>query len=228
MMQSIVGLATQWPYINDVCCLALLDSNPGWCATEAENLLSAAEKADGADKSSASYRAWLLGRLAGKAAAAEFWGIAPKQAEIVRHPDGWPKLNLPGGRTGCLSISHSAGAALAVAANWPDRCGVDLERLDRPIVDKAWLWAFASEERELAENAPPGEIPPRLALWCAKEAAAKAWGLGLLNHLAQVRATKADWAAGMVDVTLADIGPVPVKLMIQGPYLVALAKAGGF
>lgn len=80
---------------------------------------------------------------------------------------------------------------------------------------------------ELAEAAPP-LWPAHLALWCAREAGAKAWGLGLLNHLEQVRVGRADWAAGRLRVDW--LGPEPVSiwadLITAGDYLLALAGDG--
>ena len=228
MMQSIAGLSLRWPYVNDSCCLALVDDEPDGPASGAAQLLSTAEEAEGRAKSSpAAYRAWLLGRLAAKAAAARFWQLSPEQVKIVRSPDGRPLLRLPGNQTGQVSISHTAGAAVAVVGKGPYGLGVDLERLDRSIDDRAWHWAFDAEERGLTEKASRTGFPPRLALWCAKEAAGKAHGLALLNNLSLVRAVAADWTDGLLRVSLS--GPenteTTVKLIACGPYLTVLAGA---
>lgn len=228
MIQSIAGLPVRWPYVNGGCCLALVDGEPGGPAGRAAQVLSPAEKDEGKIKSSpAAYRAWLLGRLAAKAAAADFWHLPPERVEIFRNPDGRPILRLPGESTGQVSISHTAGAAAAVVGSGPDGLGVDLERLDRSIDERAWHWAFSDDERHLAENVLRTGFPPRLSLWCAKEAAGKACGLGLLNNLARVRVTAADWTAGLVKVSLS--GPekaeVTIRLIVCGPYLTALTGA---
>lgn len=199
--------------------LALLAEHPALDPDRWRGLFSPCERAEGELKSApAAFRAWFLGRLAAKAAAGRWRGRGPGRAEILKGPQGRPELR--GG--GHVSISHTGGAAAAAAG--PEPLGVDLERRDRPISERLRRWAFSPRELELAEAAPP-LWPGPLALWCAREAGAKAWGRGLLNHLDQVRVAEADWAAGRLRVDW--LGPEPaqvqVDLIAAGDYLLALA-----
>ncbi|MDR3038407.1 MAG: 4'-phosphopantetheinyl transferase superfamily protein [Candidatus Adiutrix sp.] len=103
--------------------------------------------------------------------------------------------------------------------------GLDLEPWTRPIADRAWEWAFSPGERRLAEGV--SGFPARLALWCAKEAAAKSWGRGLLNHLGRVRVSGADWPAGRLTVAWLgrEAAVREVRLSRWDSWLVALAQA---
>jgi phosphopantetheinyl transferase len=112
---------------------------------------------------------------------------------------------------------------------------VDLERLDRPVSPRVWRWAFSPAELEFLREPPEGpaqaeseKIPPGLALWCAKEAAAKAWGKALLNHLEQVRVTGTDWPEGRITVGYYEdcsrIRQSEVRLTAHNGYLAALAR----
>jgi len=79
-----------------------------------------------------------------------------------------------------ISLSHSNGVAVAVASEAP--LGIDLERADRDV--SGILHDFATQEEqaalaELTAGEPDGEWA--LRLWCAKEAASKAHGTGLLG-----------------------------------------------
>lgn len=159
------------------------------CVSDPEDLwgglLSSRERLEGRNRSSpAARRNWFMGRLAAKAAAADLLDLSLSEVEILRGPDGRPQLEAPGSDSARtqISISHTEGGALAAAAYGP--VGVDLESLDRIISDRVWLWAFRPEERALSEGAEP-DFSKRLAMWCAKEAAAKCWGLALLNHLSE-------------------------------------------
>lgn len=191
------------------------------------------ERKEGRQKSApAAYRGWLLGRLAAKEAVGRLWHLPPAAVEVLKGPDGAPRAS-SGERVlaaGGVSISHTSDAAVAVAAEAP--VGVDLERLDRPVSPRTWRWAFSPEEQKLLDGAAD-RFPPELALWCAKEAAAKAWGRGLLNHLNRVRVLRADWPAGRMTVGWVrdenrtdGLGPhlAEVRLMIYGRHLAALAE----
>jgi phosphopantetheinyl transferase (holo-ACP synthase) len=86
------------------------------------------------------------------------------------------------------------------------------------------MWSSTPGERRLAETSR--RFPARLALWCAKEAAAKSWGRGLLEHLPRVRVTEADWPAGRLTVAWRgrEGGISEVRLARWDDYLVALAQ----
>lgn len=203
--------------------LALLADHQTLDSDQLSGFFSPRENAEGRQKSApAAFRAWFLGRLAAKAAAGRLRSQSLDQVEILRGPQGRPELT----GAGQVSISHTSGAAAAAAGQGP--VGLDLERLDRRIDERLQRWAFTGRELELAKAAAP-LWPGHLALWCAREAGAKAWGRGLLNHLDQVRVGRADWPAGRLRVDW--LGPEPdfvwVDLIAAGDYLLALAGAAG-
>jgi phosphopantetheinyl transferase len=197
--------------------LAAVTDNPAWAEQELAAPLSPREL--GARRGGAGSRDWLLGRLAAKAAAGRRWRLPLAEAEIGSGPDGRPwSFQAP---AGFVSLSHTPGAAAAAAAGRP--VGVDLELWSRSLSDRAWNWSFTSGERRLAETSGP--FPARLALWCAKEAAAKSWGRALLEHLPRVRVAGADWPAGRLTVAWHGRGGEvsEVRLSRWDAYLVALA-----
>lgn len=92
--------------------------------------------------------------------------------ELTYSPSGAP-LWTSGESQGHLSISHTGHIALGVAAD--TNVGVDIEFFDRDV--RRLLKSFTSEEAELAKQTSP------IALFCAKEAAGKAAGVGLAGSL---------------------------------------------
>lgn len=219
--------------------LALLEDNPALTDDMYSGYLSFSEKVREKLKTSPSVRRnWLLGRLATKIAAESLW--PESEMEVVRGPQGRPLFGF-GRRVGRhVSISHTGGAALAAVGEIP--VGVDLERAERFLSQRVLGFAFSPAELELIPGGGgfigPGDSPDSgdssgranfpwaLALWCAREAAAKSRGLGLLNHLRQVRVTGADWPAGQLTVDWVGEGEpwrAKVFLQITGPWLTALA-----
>ncbi|MDR1921985.1 MAG: 4'-phosphopantetheinyl transferase superfamily protein [Candidatus Adiutrix sp.] len=191
--------------------------------------LTRAEASEGRGKTApAAYRAWLSGRMAAKAAAALLWGGPPGDQEIRKNSEGRPDLYRPGLTAGperprgWLSISHTRGAAAAVVSR-REPVGVDLERADRPVKASMARWAFTGPERRLAEEF--SDAGGYLALWCAREAAAKCWGRALLNHLDSVRAARVDRERGLVVVDW--LGPptarAEAEIMVYDEFMLALA-----
>jgi len=196
--------------------LAAVKDDPALADQDLAALFSPGELS--ASRGGAGARGWLLGRLAAKAAAGRRLKLPPAEVEVRSEPGGRP-WSFP---SGFLSLSHTRGAAAAVAADRP--VGVDLEPWSRSLSDRAWTWSFTPGERRLAEeNRCP--FPARLALWCAKEAAAKSWGRALLEHLPRVRVAAADWPAGRLTVAWRERGGEvsEVRLSRWDAYLVALA-----
>lgn len=205
-------------------CLALLPGGFPELESRGSEIMSQRELAEGRVKTSASARRdWLLGRLAAKGAAAALLGVSPGEVEVLGRDDGSPGLFVKGRASAAgLSISHTRGGALAAVS--PRPVGVDLEAWDRPFSERAWQWAFSPEERALAQGRAGEEAwPAPLALWCAKEAAAKSWRLALLNHLAAVRVSRAEWAEGRLEVKGPGGAWAEVELMKDDKMLLALA-----
>jgi 4'-phosphopantetheinyl transferase len=175
-------------------------------------------------------RHWLLGRLAAKAAAGSFWNLPPQAVEVRSGPEGRPEARPlgPARPPAWISISHTRGAALGAAGERP--LGVDIERLDRGLGGRVQGWAFSEAEQALLTTAGAASPwPAALALWCAKEAAAKSWGRGLLNHVGRVRVTGADWPEGRLTVAWLEAeapARAEARLTICGEYLLALAESG--
>ncbi|MDR1045593.1 MAG: 4'-phosphopantetheinyl transferase superfamily protein [Candidatus Adiutrix sp.] len=206
--------------------LTLLLDDPALPVGVYESRLGPKETARGREKrSSAAYRAWLLGRWAAKAAAVEFWKPAGGDPEIFNGPEGEPLLVWPGRPdfSGCLSISHCPGAALAAVSGRP--LGVDLERRDRALGERVRRWAFNGRELTLIDQGAGSRFSPALALWCGREAAAKSWGRALLKHLDKVRVTRADWRSGLlwVDWLAEPRRQSRVALFNRAEHLLALA-----
>jgi len=131
---------------------------------------------------------WLRGRTAAKDAVRLLRGAGEYPAEIRIGQDeaGAPFLpaDLPGGRGAPprVSISHTRGIALAAAADAAlyDGVGIDVVAIE-PREDAFLETAFAHAERAVLSAAADHGARSALAawMWCAKEAAAKAHGLGL-------------------------------------------------
>lgn len=164
-----------------------------WAGVLAGLVLTANERADWeALRTSAVPRRqndWLRGRVAAKDAARLTAGRACRAADIAvdqPDPDGPPRLRPgPGGLFDTpphLSISHAGGCAAAAVAD-PARysgVGLDLERVETHG-DSFLVSAFLPEERALLAECAEGPARDLLVtrLWCAKEAAAKACGVGV-------------------------------------------------
>jgi len=150
---------------------------------------------------------WLMGRVAAKEAvrrwAAEQHGRSLSLIDIeiradergkpvVAFVDGGESIEPPD-----LSISHGDRLAVAVVAT-DVAVGVDIEEEREGNPREVPEIAFA--EGELTEASRAG-VPP-IALWCAKEAAAKALGVGLLGEPRRwrVRDLAADGCTAVVQI----------------------------
>jgi acyl transferase domain-containing protein/phosphopantetheinyl transferase len=140
------------------------------------------------DASPAQRTDWLLGRLVAKdavrawASAERGLSLAPADVEIRSDGLGRPIVHCPALGDGVpeVSITHSAGRAMAIAAPAGVPVGLDLQVLDGVSSPDVVAAAFTAEERRLLDDFPRAEHPRlSIAMWCAKEAAAKAAGTGL-------------------------------------------------
>jgi acyl transferase domain-containing protein/phosphopantetheinyl transferase (holo-ACP synthase) len=183
----------------------------------------------------------LWGRVAAKEAARRLWvaeGRPPVfPADLVIRPDrhGRPVLRsrLEPGREDLppISIAHTEGVALAIASLDPSaRHGIDVER----VVEREPRFlelAFSATERALIDRAVEagGARDEWIArLWCAKEAAGKATGRGLIVGPGSVEVIDADPREGVVSVDLGPdlraacpdwpVGPIRVSTHRRGAY----------
>jgi malonyl CoA-acyl carrier protein transacylase/phosphopantetheinyl transferase len=209
----------------------LEDAGGIWMRVLAATVLSASERATWRALTGPARRRrdWLMGRLALKEAARAFLlardGVAllPADLVIVTTPEGKPRLDAGAlaarglGALPELSLSHSAGAALAVAAPPGQAVGIDMEQLGAASPELLAEGAFSPAEQGLLGPASPESL---LAGWCAKEALAKALGEGLAGRprafvLSAFDGTRARIVApsgSMHDVTLARQGGTVMAL----------------
>jgi phosphopantetheinyl transferase len=111
------------------------------------------------------------------------------------------RIDLP-----AVSIAHTTGVAVAIAAPDPRaRVGIDVEPIAQRSSDFERL-ALVDAERTCLDGlaAEPGTDRAQWVarLWCAKEAVAKATGLGLVVGPTSVAIVGADRSTGEVTLTL--------------------------
>ncbi|MFE9633622.1 beta-ketoacyl synthase N-terminal-like domain-containing protein [Streptomyces sp. NPDC006463] len=149
--------------------------------------LGAAERAAYERLSPRARAPWLLGRIAAKdALRGLLWEagagpVFPVEVPVGNDPAGRPLAEGPLTRGFRLSIAHKERIAVALA-HPRDAVGIDVEPVTADP-DALVRIALRPEELRLAERLADWEgtgLPAALtALWCAKEAAAKAAGSGL-------------------------------------------------
>ncbi|MFE6839417.1 beta-ketoacyl synthase N-terminal-like domain-containing protein [Streptomyces sp. NPDC057705] len=180
--------------------------------------LGAAERAAYERLSPRARAPWLLGRIAAKdALRGLLWDggagpVFPAEVPIGNDPAGRPLAEGPLTRGHRLSIAHKDRIAVALAD--PARpVGIDVEPVTADP-DALIRIALGPDELRLAERlaARGGTgLPTALtALWCAKEAAAKADGGGLGGRPRDWRVT-ADPDSGALLVTSPDGHPYPIR-----------------
>jgi phosphopantetheinyl transferase len=157
---------------------------------------------------------WLLGRCAAKDAVRLLlqgkFGLPLCPADIAIIPDQFGRPCVEGdwtarlGVTPVVSISHTAGMAVALAALGPDQMvGIDVESFGHRPGEFERLAFREDEQRWLASLSKPLREEWSLRLWCAKEAVAKALGKGLSHGLHTIRITNAETDTGLVQLELA-------------------------
>jgi 4'-phosphopantetheinyl transferase EntD len=158
-------------------------------------------------------REWLMGRMAAKEAVRlrlmrSDFPPPPSRREIVVRADqrGRPSA----GPQLALSIAHTEGIAVAAVATRAAGIGIDVERLDRRRGDYE-RGAFTDVERGRLDAGPADRRAERaLRLFCAKEAAAKATGLGLMGSPLNLHLVACD--AEVARVELRPVGRLAEEL----------------
>jgi malonyl CoA-acyl carrier protein transacylase/phosphopantetheinyl transferase len=152
---------------------------------------------------------WLAGRVAAKdvvRCAPDGPGRVTLPADLPVEIDdlGAPRIGSADSHSPAISISHTGGWGVAVAAGH-GRVGIDIELLHQAPVGLGDM-VVAPEE---AEAAGLGAISAEraLRLWCAKEAAAKALGHGMPAGPASILVTASD-----PDATTLELAPGPTLL----------------
>lgn len=176
-------------------------------------------------------RDWLMGRIALKEAArawiAAHHGVLCLPADIVIAVAGGGKPHLDPEAMAALgitrapeiSLAHSGGGAIAVAAPPGRPAGIDMEPLAGVDVALLTEGGFSAEEIARLGNGPdPGLI---LAGWCAKEAVAKMGGEGLNGRPKSFVLDRID--AGSATIRRPDGRPAEVAIARQDEVIFALA-----
>jgi 4'-phosphopantetheinyl transferase EntD len=180
---------------------------------------------------------WLLGRIAAKDAVRSLGSLDVGLADVRVASDehGAPTIELASGRGPRVSLAHKERAAVAVAAD-PRRfrgVGIDVEprgRLDAALVEDA----FGEAERRIlqaAARAAGEELDDwHTGAWCAKEAAGKAVGRGLVGGPRSLEIVAVDARSGRFSLELRgalaeavpDIGRVHAERRLHGDFVLAL------
>jgi phosphopantetheinyl transferase (holo-ACP synthase) len=181
--------------------------------------LGHAERSDYDARNPNVQRTWLLGRIAAKDAVRDLlWRLGsearifPVEVPVTNDADGAPHVQSPDGSDVRVSIAHTAGLGVAIAARGTD-VGIDIERIEErpPAFEQT---ALSADERarfdQLAGIDQPATRSVELTRWwAAKEAAAKAAGTGM-----QGRPT--DWQVAEVDGDRLRIGDRWLRTALVG------------
>jgi 4'-phosphopantetheinyl transferase len=107
---------------------------------------------------------WLSGRFCTKYLAEKYLLIKPTDAMIDYEEEGSPYLNTLSNYS--ISISHSGNYAAAALCDIENvRCGLDLEKIDRPNTESFMKIAYTQAEQEVSSD-----LYMRYTIWTAKEA----------------------------------------------------------
>jgi 4'-phosphopantetheinyl transferase len=160
---------------------------------------------------------WRLGRWVAKRAvlacrADEPGAIEPADIEILAQAGGAPAARVLADRSATpvsVSISHSDGMGLAVAAAGPIGLGCDVERIE-PRTERFVRDYFTAAERErVAGTAMVDRAAVVSLIWSAKEAALKVLGEGLRLD---TRAVDVECSPGLLPT-----GDRPVAFRVRVP-----------
>src|SRR5262249_26068054 len=153
---------------------------------------------------------WLFGRIAAKDAVRDYisrrteYMLPPADIEIRAEKRGRPEAVVsgltPGFQAPSISISHCGDWAVAAAVGTEYAVGIDSEPVSRSSdLNTDFLrTAIQPEEDTLVPSADANVW--RLRIWCAKEAAAKADGVGLGSGLLAMRVRRLNTHSGEMEV----------------------------
>jgi len=158
----------------------------------------------------------------------EYLGEPPSSIRFSYSRAGRPSVLYPLVPDLDISISHSAGAVL-IGLSRGRRIGADVEYISPtfPFSEVA-ANSFAQEERDILESV--SDVRKRnlfFALWTAREALAKATGLGLTVQLADVGLALRYSPEGAIQVVHPKHGPYQCECFTPLPrYAAAVAYSG--
>ncbi len=151
---------------------------------------------------------WLSGRTAAKDAVCAFlhkrygWDVLPADIEIGQDERGKPFVAGPWAEQlpslPEISISHSETVAAAVAGEEGSGLGIDIQKI-RELEPGFSAVALGPDEQQLLDSLPASlQAEWLLRIWCAKEAVAKALGVGLIEGPSSVKVVHLDTISGLV------------------------------
>ena len=130
-------------------------------------------------------REWKASRIGAKllvrSACHEFADLPFSSIQLIREPNGAPRLQFDGieGGLGCFSQSHSNNFLFSAFGDEGEHLGVDLEKIE-PRTGNFINDYFTPSEIEFVQNASADDQAPNATLiWSAKEAVLKSALLGL-------------------------------------------------
>ena len=182
-------------------------------------------------------REWVAARVTLKTLVSEYVldacgsPLPPEGIEILKGEFGAPRVEPRAEWAGCLaasylpavSISHSAGVALAAISPGPGAIGVDLEAIASRGA------TFADDYLDATELSLPiagatSDAALHTALWSIKEAATKALGLGLHVAMSEIRVSSVD-ADGNASLVLSGVAEHRLR-KLGGAHIEATVQVG--
>ena len=174
---------------------------------------------------------WLLGRAAAKDAVRQWAGenedltLNYLDLEILATASGKPQVNCPSladrGVFLDISLSHTQSYILAAVAPPKQQLGIYLELIGHLNLEDVKNMAFTEAELYLLPNT--SFEMSLLSFWCAKEAAAKATGMGIQSHPQQWQITNYSPETQEIQVTH-DNQVFEVKLWYGNAEVVAICQ----
>jgi 4'-phosphopantetheinyl transferase len=131
---------------------------------------------------------FVLGRVMARHLLSARCGVPPEQFQFVENEHGRPEIAHPASECArCFNLSHSGGLVACVIGDLL-QVGVDLERLDRPPVDRRVIQRYCSADEQTALADMPEALRHErfLELWTLKESYVKARGTGLTLPLSRI------------------------------------------
>jgi acyl transferase domain-containing protein/phosphopantetheinyl transferase (holo-ACP synthase) len=179
-------------------------------------------------------QAWLMGRFCLKEAA-RHWifqqtGKLLYPSEIIvrhndvgaPHIDGWWNGQII--QAPEISLTHDRFRAIAAISESGRYVGIDVERVGRLQKPELVVDSFTAQEKGLVQNLSGMELQDRtLRIWCAKEAAAKYFGIGLQGEPALFEVSFVDDAHSLAEVKYGELS-IAVTVSLYKDNVLALAR----
>jgi acyl transferase domain-containing protein/phosphopantetheinyl transferase len=175
---------------------------------------------------------WLLGRSAAKDAVCNLIkkrygiGLCPADVGIESNEYGQPVVQIPlpelANSMPSVSIAHKKGIAVALAGDGREaiNVGIDIEFM-RPLEDGFADMVFRPDEQELISSFKADTFDEWiLRLWCAKEAVAKAIGVGMGGTPKNIILKQIEFDKGTAEFEISD-NLIKIKPELSGIRILA-------